>query len=174
MAIRFRVYPSGMAGGQFGQYGQIQIAQERAEHVEDLAGTQLDYERQLWQERIRRAQLETAMQYLPPGGAGAGFGVNPLMANPALVGAGVGFPGVGFPGVGAVPPMMGMGLPLTQGGQANTTNQSASASGHPVNQSVTNTNHVSRNIYSVGGMSHSPWGYGGMGGWLGGLLGGWF
>ncbi len=187
MAVRFRVYPNNGMHGMNAQYSPQQIARERADHTENLAGSQLGWEGKLWDARIRRAQLETAMQYMPPGGGMMqpimpGFGGIPVGGHPAMFGAGIAQAPFGFGGVpagfGGVPAGFGtMGMPGLGGGQVNVTNQTASAGDHPVNQQVSNRNHVSQNVVHLGGFGASPFGFGGLGGgfggWLNGLLS-WF
>jgi hypothetical protein len=102
MAVRIRVYPqNGMYGGlggygmrgMYGGYGQL--AQVQLRNEKKTSALRLQYERALWQEKLKTVQLQTAMQY----GAG-GYAVNPWSAygmNSALGGFGaLGLGGLGM------------------------------------------------------------------------------
>lgn len=175
MAVRIRVYPNGGMGGMggaYGAYGPVQVARVQLQNEKKTGNLRLQYERALWQEKIKTAQLATAMQYQTAAPAVAGpwgaFG-SPLMgagmagAIPPGFGMAQGM-GLGMAGLG----MMMPGL-MAGSGQTNITNQSGSG-----NQTVTNSNHHSSSYAMMqppmfgGGF---PFGGFGGGGLLSGLLG---
>lgn len=166
MAVRIRVYPNyggyGGYGGQgaygygYGMQGRLSQQQLTAERRQN--SLRLQYERALWTERLKLAQLQAQLQY--GGGYGGGYG----WGAPGTGSFGAGMLG-GMNMFGAVPGLLGAG------GQSNITNQHAMGAAH---QTVSNANHYSSNNYVMGGMS-SPFGYGfpfGGGGGGGGLLSG--
>lgn len=198
MPRTIRVFPGGAAGlggaGGFGGAGAwnqswgigghpaAEMARSTVDHTKDLARTQLDYERQLVEARVKRAQSETLMKYLPNAvGFQNPYGVNPMVA-PGGFGVHPGVVPTGFHGaygganIAALPGMMAMSLGAR--GQVNSTTQSSAGA---ASQSVTNANTLNANHYNMGGLQHSPYastgvpGFG-MGGWggfgHGGLLGG--
>ena len=99
MAVRIRVYPqNGMGGmggmGLGGAYGiNNRLAQVQLQNQRKTSALQLQYERALWQEKIKTVQLQTAMQY----GAASPYGaqaVSPYGVQGAMFG-GLGLGGLG-------------------------------------------------------------------------------
>lgn len=97
MAIRIRVYPNG--GGAYGgmngfggMYGvnQTQMYQQQLDNERRTSDMRLDYEKRLYQEKLRAVELQSALQY---GGAyrpmPVPFGIPFGGFNPAF-GAGMG------------------------------------------------------------------------------------
>jgi hypothetical protein len=93
----------GMGGyGMGGMYGgtaaiqaqnQVALAQQQLQNERDTSNLRLQYERALWQEKMKETQLQSAVQY---GAAGAGV-VSPYAAYGAY---GLARPMVGFGGFG--------------------------------------------------------------------------
>ncbi len=186
MAVRFRVYPNGMAGTNrtavryamtaLKAQANVKVAQANLAHEKQVGALRLGYERSIFGERLKRAELAAAIKY---GRGGLGFGASPyaapLMMGGAALGAGMLMPGIGVPGFGGmqgcVPGFGGMpgyglpgyGMPMAGRGQVNVTNQHAAGA---ANQSVSNTN--TYNSFLM------PGGFGaglmGAGGWMGGLF----
>lgn len=189
MAVRIRVYPNNGLGGA-GGYGtnaltnrlySTQLSNERK-----TSNLRLTYERALWTERLKQAQLQAQVQYGGYGAAGYGAAVaSPFGYGAAMPGAfGLGGVPAGFsqvPGMGMGYSSFGQGMPGLAGaaGQTNITNQSAVGA---ANQSVTNSNTYSNYVMNrtqapfAGGLpfgsGYGGYGYGnGSGGLLSGLLG---
>lgn len=192
--IRIRVNPGGMAGG-YGGYGGVGAVNAQTYYNSQLnnqrqvSNLRLDYERQLWEQKLKAAKLEAAIQYGGQGGYGSPYG------SPWGSPFGGALMGAGMPIATGVPPMAlpmaggfgGLGtLPFTSGsGQTNITNQVAAGAG---TQTVSNTNNYDSRVHvppqspwgmPFGGSPYgaSPWGmpFGGQnsGGLLGRLFGGW-
>ncbi len=116
MAVRIRVYPqnglggAGMYGGVggVGAYGAAPLAQQQLQNERKTNNMRLEYERALWQERMKTVQLQTAMQY----GAGSyAQPVNPISPYGSfggMMGGMGGYGGVGAAGFGAY----GLSMPL--------------------------------------------------------------
>ena len=96
MAIRIRVHPQ--IGGAYGAYGGLgavtsqQYYGQQLQNERDTSNLRLQYERALWQEKLKETQLSSALQY------GAGSGV----ASPFALG------GVSALGLGGVPATTGI------------------------------------------------------------------
>jgi len=176
MAVRIRVYPQGGVAGGVGGYGYNALAQTQLRNQRQTSALQLQYERALWQEKIKTVQLQTAMQYgsqglgaVPVGGYGArAYGLGGLGA--------LGLGGVYGANLGAIPPGFGNAGGLLGGsGQTNHTVQNSTGG----NQSVSNANHYSNVVWNQapafgGGFPFGGGGYGGgygNGGFLSSLLG---
>ena len=178
MSVRIRVYPqNGLGGyGGYGGYGMNRIggygyglANVRLQNEKRTSALRLNYERALWQERIKTVQLQSALQY---GGNGIGA---PRIVTPfggAMLGAGMLGGGL-FGGAG-----LGMGSILPQvlagNGQTNITNQTGAGAAQ---QTVTNANNYSNPVANrpgwggYGGYGGYPTPWGGGGGFFSSLLG---
>lgn len=179
MSVRIRVYPqNGLgAGGLYGNaQTQVRLSQQALQNQRQMSNLQLNYERALWEEKLKFAQLQAQAQY----GAFGGLGGIPIAAGMGLTGIGGAIP-AGFGQVAGFGLNAGLGLnplaarlPIVPGGsgQTNVTNQTSTGG----NQSVSNTNNyqVSSSItnpYPPTGMFGGGWGWGGGGGFLSSLLG---
>lgn len=173
MAVRIRVYPNyGMGAyggvGGYGGYGVTPYASQlyntKIANVKQTSALRLAYERALFAERLKLAQLQAQLQY---GGYAGGFTplASPYMLNGGMLGA-------GMLGAGAVPSMLGGfgGLGLMGRGQVNVTNQTAAGA---ANQTVTNNNSYV-NTRTMSGMPVPYPMYYQRPGLLGGLLDGLF
>lgn len=190
MAGGYGGYGNGVGAVSSQQYFNQALSNQR--QVSDL---KLDYERQLWAEKLKAAQMQAAIQYGgQQGWGGSPWGVaSPYAMNGAMLGAGAlpvaavptAVPYAGIPqGYGAG---FGQGfgqLPFTSGsGQTNINNQVAVGA---ATQTVTNNNDYSNTVRTAppawgspyGGSPYGqPWGmpYGQQqsGGFLSRLFGGW-
>lgn len=177
MAVVIRVHPNNGLGGGYGYGGYAPLAQVQLKNQKDKDAMQLKYERALFNERLKTVQLQTAIQAGTSGTTTSGL--TPLSGGilpGGILGASL-IPGTSIPYASALAGMGfgGMGLLSATSGQSNPNSQSATASGGTVNQSVSNSNQQTTNIFGMGGFSPfggmggcSPFG---TGGWMGGLLG---
>src|SRR3954451_4896813 len=93
MAIRIRVHPQigGAFGGAYGMMGAVspqQYYQQELQNEKDTSNLRLQYERALWQEKLKSTQLSSALQYgsqqpmvSPYGALGLGLGGQSLLGN---------------------------------------------------------------------------------------------
>lgn len=180
MATRIRIYPGGVAGGAYGgnpYAAQQMLSQEQLKNERETSALRLQYERALWGEKLKQAELTSAIKYgatnqampygmgQPMGGLGGFFGAG--MLGGMLGGVIPGGFGAAVPTPGIVPAGFG------GSGQSNLTSQTAAGA---ATQSVSNAN--TYNSYVMGGASGLgyggyPYGYSG-GSWLGNLLRGIF
>lgn len=178
MAVRIRVYPQhGLGMNGLGMNGGAVSAatyfNNRLQSQKQVSNLQLGYERALWNERLDKVRLEERLKnpYLAASAGMAGaYGGMPL-------GLPMGMP-MGVP-IGGMPmgmPMGGLpmgGIPAGFGGsgQTNITNQTSTGGNQTV--SNVNTNNVSHRIAQphMGWGGGMPFGFGGGGGFLSGLLG---
>lgn len=118
MSVRIRVYPQygarGMYGGMGGLYGRngyagTRLAQQQLTNERRTSSLRLQYERQLWAERLKLAQLQAQVQYGGYGGVQNGMyggnafansymGMGALGFNPMTSGTGF-FGGLGLGGL---------------------------------------------------------------------------
>jgi hypothetical protein len=197
MTTVIRVHPQ--VGGAYGYGGdaaalqaqnQVALTQQQLQNERDTSNLRLQYERALWQEKMKETQLQSAVQY---GAAGTPAVASPYAALgvPGLLGAGMGALGLGglagLTGMGVGQPLVTQAYPAgVGGGQTNVTNQSATGA---ANQSVTNSNsYASTTVvpqwaspfggapFGGAAWGASPYGYGGYsgGGFISNLLRGLF
>lgn len=78
--IRIRVHPQGYGArlGGYGGYGAGGVSAtayytQALDNERKVSDLRLDYERQLWTEKLKAAQLQAAIQYGGGGGWGGGY-----------------------------------------------------------------------------------------------------